>query len=134
MPSSLNLFFDKPFNCCHRRCIVRSLFWAIRVSEHRIKFHQKEKVLSILNSDPNPGESGSLLSTVCYESFPNEECISTVLFYALFYTFTQEEIIGCILNALSRELEDRRLNLKLIEKFGPCVLQSLSLSRYIRPW
>lgn len=65
-------------------------------------------MLSILNSDPNPGESGSLLSTVCYESFPNEECISTVLFYALFYTFTQEEIIGCILNVLSRELEDRR--------------------------
>ena len=28
--------------------------------------------------------------------------------YALFYTFTQEEIIGCILNVLSRELEDRR--------------------------
>ena len=54
--------------------------------------------------------------------------------YALFYTFTQEEIIGCILNVLSRELEDRRLNLKLIEKFGPCVLQSLSLSGYIRPW
>ena len=54
--------------------------------------------------------------------------------YALFYTFTQEEIIGCILNVLSRELEDRRLNLKLIEKFGPCVLQSLSLSRSIKPW
>ena len=134
MPCSLNLFFDKPINCCHHRCIVRSLFWAIHVSEHRIKFHHKEKVLSILNSDPTPGESGSLLSTVCYESFPNEECISTVLFYALFYTFTQEEIIGCIFNVPSRELEDRRLSLKLIEKFGPCVLQSLSLSRYIKPW
>ena len=44
-------------------------------------------MLSILNSDPTPGESGSLLSTVCYESFPNEEFISTVLFYALFLHF-----------------------------------------------
>ena len=134
MPCSLNLFFDKPINCCHRRCIVRSLFWAIRVSEHRIKLHHKEKVLRIFNSDPIPCEGGSWLSTVCYESFPNEECASTVLFYVLFYTFTQEEIIGCILNVVSRELEDRPLNLKLIEKFGSCVLQSLSLSRYIRPW
>ena len=88
----------------------------------------------MLNSDATPGEDGSLLSTVCYESVPNEERASTVLFYALFYTFTQEEIIGCIFNVLSRELEDRRLSLKLIEKFGPCVLQSLSLSRYIKPW
>ena len=86
-------------------------------------------MLSILNSDPTPCEGGSLLSTVCYESVLNEECASTVLFYGLFYTFTQEEIIGCILNVLSRELEDQRLNLKLIEKFEPCVLQSLSLSR-----
>ena len=76
--------FDKPSNCCHRRCIVRSLFWAIRVSEHRIKFHHKEKVLSILNSDPTPGESGSFLSTVCYESVPNEEWVSTVLFWLCF--------------------------------------------------
>ena len=126
--------FDKPINCCHRRCIVRSLFWAIRVSEHRIKLHHKEKVLSIFNSDATPGESESFLSTVCYESVPKEERASTVLFYALFYTFTQEEIIRCILNVLSRELEDRRLNLKLIEKFRPCVPQSLSLSRYIKPW
>ena len=79
-------------------------------------------------------EGGSLLSTVCYESSPIEECASTVLFDVLFYTFNQEEIIGCILNVLSRELEDQRLSLKLIKKFGPCVLQSLSLSRDIRPW
>ena len=126
--------FDKPINCCHRRCIIRSLFWAIRVSEHRIKLHHKEKMLRIFKSDATPGESGSFLSTVCYESVPNEERASTVLFYALFYTFTQEEIIGCILNVLSRELEDRRLSLNLIAKFGPCVLQSLSLSRYNKPW
>ena len=128
MPSSLNLFLTNPVIAVTVVVLYDLYSGRFASQSTELSFTRKKKC------DPTPGESGSLLSTVCYESFPNEECISTVLFYALFYSFTQEEIIGCIFNVLSRELEDLRLSLKLIEKFWPCVLQSLSQRRYIRPW